>query len=176
MKPLLHNISSLAVIVLLATLSACVAVTTPDDSQDAADAAEKIADFDLPAGYSPEFGVHMLGYTIAAYRGESITSHLYLIQSENEADGERLEQMLGKLAPGSRDPNTRLTVIENRSITLHDQEATMIVGEGSSSENVAYREITVSFAGKGGPALLVLTESMELWNQQAVDDFLASIQ
>jgi hypothetical protein len=99
-----------------------------------------------------------------------------LIQSKNESDGEELERMLMQLAPGSRDPNTRMTVVENRTATVRDQEVAVVVSEGVSSENISYRQITVGFQGKGGPALLVLSETVEGWDQAAVDTFLASIQ
>jgi hypothetical protein len=52
----------------------------------------------------------------------------------------------------------------------------VVVSEGVNSENVSYRQITVGFQGKGGPALLVLSETVEGWDQTVVDTFLASIQ
>ena len=68
-----------------------------------------------------------------------------------------------------------MTVIENRPVTLRGQEVTLIVSEGVNSENVSYRQISVAFEGKGGPALLLFSESVEAWDQAAVDEFLASI-
>ena len=162
--------------VILTSLSACGTLEATNDSQHVTELAAKIANFDLPEGYTPEFSAEMLGYILAAYRGTMGPSHLYLIQSENEADGEELERVLSQLAPGSSDPNTRLTVIENRTATVRGQEVTVVVSEGTNSENIAYRQVTVGFQGKGGPALLVLSESLELWNQETVDTFLQSIQ
>jgi hypothetical protein len=98
-----------------------------------------------------------------------------LIQSENEADGKELEQMLPQLVPGSSDPNTRMTVIENRTATVRGQEVAVVVSEGTNSENVEYRQATVGFQGKGGPAMLVFTESAELWNQETVETLITSI-
>ena len=162
--------------IVLTALSACGTVEATNDSQHVTDTAAKIADFDLPVGYAPEFSVEMSGYTVASYRGESRPSHLYLIQSEKETDGEELARMLTQLAPGSSDPNTRMTVIENRTATVRDQEVAVLVSEGLNSDNGSYRQVTVGFQGKGGPALLVFSESAERWNQEAVDAFLASIQ
>jgi hypothetical protein len=140
------------------------------------DAGTVIADFDLPAGYSADFSNSMLGYTVAAYKGPNEPSHLYLIQSEKESDGDELAKMLAQLAPGSSDPNTRITVIEKRPVTLRGQEATLIVSEGVNSENVPYRQVTAAFEGKGGPALLMFSETVEAWDQVAVDEFLSSIR
>jgi hypothetical protein len=101
---------------------------------------------------------------------------LYLIQSEKESDGDELAKMLAQLAPGSSDPNTRMTVSLERPVTLRGQEVTLIVSEGVNSENVSYRQITAAFEGKSGPALLMFSETVEDWDQAAVDEFLASIR
>lgn len=163
-------------VTILTLSSACGTLEATNDPQHVTELASKIADFDLPAGYSPEFTTEIAGYTLAAYKGTAGPSHLYLIQSENEADGEELERMLTQLVPGSSDPNTRLTVIENRTATVRGQEAAMIVSEGTNSENVPYRQVTVGFQGKGGPAMLVFSETIEQWNQESVDAFFQSIE
>jgi hypothetical protein len=162
--------------IILVTFSACGKIEATNDSRHIADAAAKIADFDLPADFVPQFSAGMSGYTVAAYKGPNGPSHLFLIQSEKEADGPELEKMLKELAPGASDPNTRMTVIENRKVTVRGQEADMVISEGTNSENVTYRQATVGFAGKGGPALLVFSETVANWNQDAVDAFLQSVQ
>ena len=176
MKHITQTLLIIVSAIILALSAACGTIEATDDSQHVAKLAAKIADFELPEGYAPEFSAEMLGYTLAAYKGEGGPSHLYLIQSENEADGKELERMLTQLAPGASDPNTRLTVIENRTTTVRGQEVTLVVSEGTNSENVAYRQVTAGFQGKGGPAMLVLSQSVELWNQESVDAFLQSIQ
>jgi hypothetical protein len=140
------------------------------------DAGSVIADFDLPAGYSADFSSSMLGYTVAAFKGPNEPSHLYLIQSEKESDGEELAKMLAQLVPGSSDPDSRMTVIEKRPVTLRGHETTLIISEGVNSESVPYRQITVAFEGKGGPALLMFSETVNAWDEATVDEFLSSIR
>ena len=156
--------------IILATLSACGKIEATNDAN------AKIADFEAPANFVPQFSAAMSGYTVAAYKGPNGPSHLFLIQSEKEADGPELEKILKELAPGSSDPNARMTVIENRKVTVRGQEVDMVISEGTNSENITYRQATVGFAGKGGPALLVFSETAANWNQEAVDAFLQSIQ
>ena len=158
-----------AVITLL-SLFACSA------NQPTPDATAAIADFDPPAGYTSEFSTSMLGYSVVAYKGQYGPSHLFLIQSEKEADGDELAKMLAQLVPGSSSADTRMTVIENRPVIVRGQETTLIVSEGVNSENVSYRQISVAFEGKGGPALLLFSESVDAWDQEAVDSFLQSIR
>lgn len=162
--------------IIMAILSACGTLEATNDSQHVTDAASKIADFDQPADFVPQFTATMSGYTVAAYQGPSGPSHLFFIQSEKEADGSELQKMLTQLAPGASDPNTHMTVIENRTATVRGQEVNVVISEGVNSENVPYRQVTVGFQGKGGPAMLVFSDSVERWDQETVDAFLQSIR
>jgi hypothetical protein len=116
-----------------------------------------------------------MGYTIASFRADNGPSHLYLIQSDNDADGEKLSEMLSQLAPGAYDPQTRMTIIETRPVTIRGQEETLAFSEGVTSEGETYRQVAVTFQGQGGPALLVISAPAESWDQASVDAFLASI-
>lgn len=138
-------------------------------------AAAEVADFDLPAGYSPEFTARLEVYTLVSYTPGDGHSHLYLIQSDKESDAEKLASMVEQIAPGSYDPQTRMKVIETRPIMVHDQETTLVISEGITFEGEIYRQVTVAFQGKSGPALLMLSEPAANWNQEAVDTFIASI-
>jgi hypothetical protein len=137
--------------------------------------AAEIAGFNLPAKYSPEFSVSLEGYTLVSYNPGDGHSHLYLIQSEKESDGEKLASMVGQIAPGSYDPQTRMTIIETRPITVRRQEVTMVISEGVTSEGETYRQVMIAFQGNGGPALVMLSEPVARWNQEKVDAFIASI-
>ena len=162
--------------IILITLSGCGNLEATNDSQHVIDAAGKIADFDLPVDFAPQFTASMSGYTVAAYQGPSGPSHLFLIQSEEVSDGSELQKMLNELAPGSSDPNTRMTVIENRTATVRGQEVAVVISQGTNSDQVAYRQVTVGFQGKGGPAMLVFSDSLERWKQETIDALLESIQ
>jgi hypothetical protein len=139
-------------------------------------AAASIADLDLPAGYRADFSATVAGYTIAAFNPGDDHSHLYLIQSQDEADGEKLAEMLAELAPGTSDTETRTTIVETRAVRVRDQDTTLVISEGENSEGDAYRQALVAFQGKGGPALLVFSEPVTRWSPSTVDALLASIR
>lgn len=140
-----------------------------------ASTAAEIAGFNLPAGYRPEFSASLKGYTLVSYNPGNGHSHLYLIQSKKDSDREILGSMVNQIAPGSYDPQTRMTIIETRSITVREQEVTMIISEGVTAEGEAFRQVMVAFQGNGGPALVLLSEPVARWNQERVDAFIASI-
>ena len=170
-------INRISCIVLLALLvSACGVNATMNTNVDkVASSTAEIAEFDLPAGYSPEFSASLTGYTLVSYNPSDSHSHLYLIQSEKESDGEKLASMVGQIAPGSYDPQTRMTIIETRPITVRGQEVMMVISEGVTSEGETYRQVVIAFQGNGGPALVMLSEPVARWNQEQVDAFIASI-
>ena len=146
------------------------------DAAKVSRAAAAIADFELPAGYAPEFTASLIGYTVAAFNRRDGRSHLYLIQSKKGSDGARLSRMLGRLAPGSKNSLTHISVNEHRAATIRGQEVTLVMGQGINSEGKSYRQLAAAFRGKGGPALLVLTEPATRWNQYSIDAFIASIR
>jgi len=161
---------------LLLALAACARTAVVTDTERiVAKAAAQIAGFDLPPGYEPAFGLHALGYTVVAYDPGDDRSHLYLIQSADAADGAALESALQRRLPGSRDAKDRMTVIEQRPFTLHDQPVTLVISAGTNGAGEEIQQLTTVFPGRGGPVLLVLLEPAGRWNQATVDTFLTSI-
>lgn len=135
-----------------------------------------IADFDLPAGYQPEFTVSLDGYTLVAFSPGDDHSHLYLIQSKDPADSERLSQGLDELVPGMNDPQSRMTVLETRTVSVRGKDAALVISEGINGEGMHYRQAVLAFEGKAGPALLAFSEPIATWNTDQVDVLISSIQ
>jgi hypothetical protein len=161
---------------MLIGLSACLSfVTANPDPEQVSISALEIADFDLPVGYHVDFSTNLMGYLVLAYSRGAGPSHLYLIQSDKESDGEKLAQVLDEVVVGSGAPETRMTVIETHSVSVRGQETTLVISDYVNSEGVAYRQAAVAFPGNGGPALLVFSERVESWEQATVDTLLASI-
>ncbi len=168
---------SICLVLMTVLLAACgMNATLKTDTDKVASAAAAIADFDLPAGYSPEFSASLGDYALVSYTPGDGHSHLYLIQSQVAADADKLAQAMKDIVPGASDPEFRMTVLETRPITVRGQETTLIISEGITEEGETYRQVTAAFQGKGGPALLVLSEPVTRWNQETVETFIASIR
>ena len=171
------KIKTFLLILLIVILTACSAGPNLNRSaEQVAAASAKIADFDLPDGYRADFSASLLGYSMAAFNNGDGHSHLYLIQSENVSDGEKLAGMLDQMAPGSSDAKTRTRVIETLPVTIRGEETPLILSEGINSEGDAYRQATAAFQGKGGPAMLVFSEPVNHWSQVRIDALLRSIR
>ncbi len=137
--------------------------------------ADLIADFTLPPEYDPEFGLHAMGYTAVAYHNDQ-NGHLYLMQSESDADGAALQEALDEMVPGYRDDANDLEVLEQRPFTLRNQEVTITISEGTGWEEETMRQATAVFQGKAGPTLLILRQPVNQWDDTAVEAFLATIR
>jgi hypothetical protein len=137
--------------------------------------AGEITEFDLPAGYYADFSSEIMGYTVVVYTRGVDASHIYLIQSENEVDGEIISNVLDELIFDTGDPHTEVGVVETRTIRVRGQETNLIISDLLNSEGLAYRQALVTFQGRGGPAMLVFSESIENWDMATVDALLASI-
>lgn len=134
-----------------------------------------IADFTPPPAYTPEYGLHALGYTAVAYHNDD-NGHLYLVQSEADADGAALQAALDEMVPGYRDAERDLEVIEQRTLTIRNQDVTVAISEGTDWEEERMRQATAVFQGKAGPTLLILREPIAQWDDAAFETFLASVR
>jgi len=157
-------------------LTACgLNVSLNSNTEMVTGAAEEIAAFDLPAGFSPEFSASLDDYTLVSYTPGDGHSHLYLVQSQDATDADKLAQVVKDIIPGERDAQTRMTIIETRPVTVDGQGATLVVSEGSSGEGQLYRQALVAFEGRGGPALLVFSTPITDWDPETVDALISSL-
>lgn len=170
-KTMLHAL--MLIVFVLVGCSADISIETNADS--VVSTAAEIAAVDVPENYHADFSARYESYVIASFRPDDDHSHLYLIQSEEEADGTKLAAALAELVPGSSDSQTRMRIIETRPAVVCGQSTNLILSEGINSDGESYRQATVSFQGKGGPALFIFSEPVSNWDQESVDALLASI-
>lgn len=157
-------------------LTACgIQAAVNTNSDDVAAAADEIADFTAPASYSPEFMAEINGYTVVSYRPNQGNGHLYWVQSRDAADASQMEEALNEMNPGEKDRKARLTVLETRALTVRAQEATLVISEGTNGNGEGYRQATLAFEGKSGPALLAFSESLAAWDIETVEALIASV-
>ncbi len=164
-------------IVILAGAAACSRINMINPDRAVVNrVASEIADFELPQGYEADFSVYLLGYKLVAYRSADSGSHLYLLETSNEVVAGRVGQALKQMVPGQVDSRTRMTVVETRPIHVRGQEGKLIVSDGMNSEGHAYRQVLVTFSGKGGPALLVFVDGLERWDEARLYAMLSSVR
>lgn len=167
----------LSILLMVIFLTACEANPLfNSDTDKVLDVTEQIVDFPLPVGFEPEFTANYKGYNFVTYKPEQKDSHLYFLQSTDEADEENLQNVLALLVPGASDKESGQEVLDNLPITFRGQETTMIHAKGTNSDGNEYQQILIGFEGKGGPALIVYSALSEDWDMDEVKSLLATVQ
>lgn len=142
--------------------------------------ATDIADFDLPTGYKPTFGMSIAGFKVVSYDPGDGNSHIWLMQAPagTELEGTELQREFQRMSErGPVVAQTRnLKQINSEQIKLRGQEVTLITSEGTNSDGASYRQCAAYFNGKGGPAMVIVEQPIARWNQEQVNQFLASIR
>ena len=149
---------------------------TSTNADRVAKAAAEIADLDLPDGYTPDFVADLIAYTVVSYTPSNGHGHLYLIQSGDTSVGKSLDTVLNEMQPGAYNASSRMTVLETRPMTVRGQQTTLVISEGINGEGAVYRQAMVSFEGKGGPAMVIISDLIDDWSESTVESFLASLR
>ena len=171
------KIKLFSIILMVLFLTACEANPLfNSDADKVLDVTAQIVDFPLPVGYKPEFTANYKGYNFVSYKPDQKNSHLYFLQSTDDADEENLQKMLALLVPGASDKESRQEVLDNLPVTFRGQETTMIHAKGVNSDGNEYQQILIGFDGKGGPALIVYSNLSVNWDMEEVHSLLATVQ
>jgi hypothetical protein len=149
---------------------------TDEDPEAIAAAAGEIATFEVPAGYHPDYTAEFLDYTIVAYRPDDPHSHLMLVQAPAGTDVDELRAAAEKAEVTPAHSRAAGAVIDTPELTIAGQRVQAVVTEGVNGEGFAYRQISAIFDGRGGPALVTVTEPVSRWEWVRVNRFLESIR
>jgi hypothetical protein len=113
-----------------------------------AETAARIANFKPPEGFKPEFAISLDAYTLVSYSPGDGHSHLYLIQSIDAEDKNQLDRAIKNILPGDNERETRMTVIEKRTVTVRGQETTLVLSEGIKGDGNLFFQAMVNFDGE----------------------------
>lgn len=153
---------------------------TTRDLSDVAKLASEIAVFTIPDGYGSPYGMHIAEITSVGFASPSRNTHIILTQFP-EGTSVNAEGMVKLMQQYAVDPNSRwndanTTVVEEKPISIRGKESTLVISEGTSSDGTQYRSAMTTFQGNHGPALLMIAGPLDEWDNQMVEDFVASIQ
>ena len=176
---MMKKIGWMIVFGLMVLMTASCQVDAPrltTNTERIAQLAADIADFEPLAGYAPEYGGAWQGATLVAYHVGSGPRHLMFLQTEEGSDLAEMSTEAA-LAEVTSDESyySGLEEVEVREVVIRGETTSMVISDGDNGEGIAYRQVTVPFAGNGGPALVSLTGPIDGWDWAMVDAFLASI-
>jgi hypothetical protein len=152
------------------------------DPAAAAEAAHKIADYDLPEGYQEQVAMEIMFYSFVIIGPETSSSTLHgpvfmLAQFQVGVDQEQMKEQLRQSfeqQAGNRGLNLSLVKVEDK--TIRGEETQVATYEGTDENGLVVRQVITSFPGKDGTAMLMIMGSTDLWDQDVVDAFIESIR
>ena len=150
-------------------------ITLNSGAEEVNQTAAEIIHFELPKGYQPDFAVTYNGFSLAAYSTQNTYGHLYFIQSQEEVDSERLEQEMKKRISETSNAQNQFHTIETLPVIVDGQETTLNISEGFNGEGLDYKQAMITFQGKSGPALLVLSNLSEEWDENSLASLIESL-
>lgn len=140
----------------------------------------KIASYDLPAGYSEQMALDLGMYRMLALIPSNPAKPMIMLMGYNQSlgtnDQQMQEQMQRSFEQQVGTPGMTWKTVEERTITIRDQEVIMVVREGQTQDGSAMRQMMVAFEGEHGTALVMAQGIASAWDQDLLDEFLASIK
>lgn len=151
------------------------------DPAEAAEIGGSIADYDLPPGYSEQFGMDFFGFSLVAIMSgqqpeDGIIMMMQFPQFANMDQAEMERQMQDAVQQQMDTRDMQLEPVDQVTKVIRDQEVTLTISEGTDSEGNDIRQLTGVFQGKGGPTVLMILGSIQTWDQAAIDSFIDSIR
>jgi hypothetical protein len=152
------------------------------DPEAAAEAAHKIADYDLPEGYQEQMAMEIMFYSFVMigpeYSSGSATGPVFMLaQFKAGVNQEQMEEQLRQSfeqQAGNRGLSLSLVKVEDK--TIRGEETEVATYEGTDENGLVIRQVITSFPGKDGTAMLMIMGPADLWDQDAIDAFIESIR
>ena len=153
------------------------------DPESAAQAARKIADYDLPPGYQEQMSMDILFYSFVIIAPETdtqtTTSPLIMLAQFSQAgmDRQQMEQQLRQaFEQQSGQRGADMQVVEVKNMVIRGEEVEVTIFEGTDTNGYVVRQLITSFPGKDGTAMLMIMGSPSAWDDKVIDDFIESIR
>ena len=154
---------------------------TTENPREVAQVASGIADFELPDGFSTQYGMRLGDFTMVQYMTHDEKSIIFVTQFP-AGTSINVEEMMRQIRDSSRNPNspwynTNTALIEQKPVTIRGEQSTLSISEGTNEQGVSYRVANARFQGNGeGPALFMIVVPADRWDSQLVEDFVASLR
>jgi len=144
----------------------------------ASEAARAIAEFDLPQDCQVDSGFKMQDTSAVIYSCPSDGTSMALFQVQgNDATGEReMQQIVDAVTQKLNRTMQQVEVTRQEEVTVRGFPAQLIMSRGTDSEDTELGQMTLFFQGKGGPAVLMASSNLAVWDSAKMDQIVQSIQ
>jgi hypothetical protein len=153
------------------------------DPQGASEAANAIADYELPEGYQEQVAMDFFAYSMVVISPESSNSPspatrpiMMLAQFQITTNRQQMEeQMRRSFEQQSGRRGLTMKVVEVKKMTIRGEEVDVTIFEGTDDNGFVMRQLITTFPGKDGTAMLMIMGLAQAWDQEEIDKFIESI-
>ena len=150
---------------------------TTQDPDKVRERAAQIAEFTVPAGFEPAMAVSVLGVNMPMYINDRQGASLFFIQvpaaAGANADATIQNSIDNNFSQGAK---IHWSSVGDANFKIRGAAVVGRTRLGELENGTKVKMIQVPFAGKGGPAAVLLMAPESLWDQKQVDAVLASIK
>jgi len=86
------------------------------------------------------------------------------------------QQMQQSIEQQTNRRNVQFQIVEQRTVTIRDQEVVLTVQEGSDGDGETVRQMFGFFEGRGGPTMLMIMGNADRWDENRANTFIESIR
>lgn len=162
---------------LFARLGTSVSQSVESEPQDVASNIQKIADIDLPAGFTPGTSMSILGMTFVVYENSAANTALVVFQMPTamELTDDNIRTLQEQMEKQSGRQLENYEIIDQYDTTIRGKPGKVIIQEGTS-DSAKFKQMLVVFQGKTGLAMMSIFGPSSSWDQAAYDQMVQSIQ
>lgn len=149
-----------------------------DDPAQIREAADELADYQLPADFREEFVMNILGFKALFITSSRSNSVIMLMQFNENLFGDlesARQQFQDTFIQQFQSEAVNFTPMGQQPVTIRGQETTLFVYEGSDSTGKQYDQWVTVFEGKNGTVMLMIYGDKGTLDQAELISFLDSI-
>ena len=162
-------------LILLAFTASCTIVLPAGSKTVVTDKQTPICNYDIPQGYTEQFKVSIADMNVISLIGEEESSHIYLVGLPNNVEIDLANNSIGVLVSRNDNERQMLQTVEKQTVTIHNQQVTLVISEGENGNNQRYREASAVFQSDAGQTLVTISSTITNWDQEMVNKFLTSL-
>ena len=170
-----HSSFTFISLILLAFTAGCSVLFSSGNPTANNSERSTICNYDIPKGYTQQFSVSIADMNVISLVGQEESSHIYLVGLPDDVDIDLTNNSVGVLVGRKDNERQILQTIDKQTITIHNQQVTLVISEGENANNQRYREATAVFQSNAGQTLVNISSTLTNWDQEMVTKFLASL-
>jgi hypothetical protein len=151
------------------------------DPTGIAEVSQRIADFDVPPGYTEGMAMSFFNYdTVTISPGTTSSSDMIIMLMQfnggTMASPEQMEEQVRRaMQQQNQQPGAPMSVVEQREETIRGEKVVVTISEGTN-QGFTFRQWMTVFKGNAGPTVIMIQGSKKSWDDQLILDFIQSIR